>query len=324
MSEALAPSEGPLSVEQAVSSLLAPAAPEAEAEGVAQTDTLEPTEIAAEPTAEDPDVEPEQPVEEGETEAEPAVALEPPKYWAHEAKAKFAELPPELQAVVLEQEGPREEAAAKAKAEAAETVKAAQQEASSVKALAEHLGTFLPQAIETFRSRWGEDPDWAAIASERGTDEAVTLKFQYDAEQRELIKVHQATEVARQEAHKVFLREQFEALKTVAPELMDPVEGQKRREELGQYLIANGATPEALSQVTAVEMSIARKAMLWDRAQANLKAAPKPIPAPAKAPAKAPAALAPASQQRTVTQVANRYAQTRSVDDAVALLLAKG
>jgi hypothetical protein len=322
MSEALAPSEGPLSVEQAVESLIsAPAEPEAAAP---VEETAQPEEIAAEPTAEDPDAEPAEPGEEGEAEAEPAVALEPPKYWAQEAKAKFSELPAELQAVVLAQEGPREEAAAKAKAEAAESVKAAQQEASGVKALAEHLGTFLPQAIETFKSRWGDDPDWAAIAAERGTDEAVSLKFQYEAEQRELLKVQQATQVAQQESHKVFLREQFEALKTVAPELADPVEGPKLRAELGEYLIANGATPEALSQVTAVEMSIARKAMLWDRAQANLKAAPKPIAAPAKAPVKAPAALAPASQQRTATQVANRFAQTRGIDDAVALLLAKG
>jgi hypothetical protein len=312
MSEAPAPSEGPLSVEQAVSSLLAPAAPESEP-AAEVVETEQPEEIAAEPTAEDPEAEP-----------EPVVALEPPKYWATEAKAKFSELPPELQAVVLEQEGPREEAAAKAKAEAAEETKAAREKLSSVQTLSDQLSAFLPQAVETFKSRWGEDPDWAAVVQEQGAEQAFVLKAQWEAEQRQLVQLQQSTQAAALEAHKAFLSEQFEALKTVAPELADPVEGPKLREELGHYLVKQGASPEQLHQVTAVEMSIARKAMLWDRAQANLKAAPKPIPAPAKAPAKAPAALAPASQSRTVTQVANRYAQTRSVDDAVALLLAKG
>src|SRR5437773_1566221 len=70
----------------------------------------------AEDRAEDPSADDE---EEAEADPEGEVdRLEPPKYWSKDAKARFAELDPDLQAVVLSQEGPREAAAARTKAEA--------------------------------------------------------------------------------------------------------------------------------------------------------------------------------------------------------------
>jgi len=329
MSESASPESGPLSVDQAIASLLpepaVEAAPEAPVEAAAEPEEIE---AEASPAEETPD-EAETPAEgeEAEAEVEAVEPVEPPKYWSHEAKAKFAELPPELQAVVLEQEGPREAAAARAKADAEVVRKNADAELGKVQKLAEQLNDFLPKAIETFQSRWGVDPDWVAYAQEHGVEAMTLAKTQHEQELTLLQRTAQSAAQAQTQAQEAFVKAEFATLAEIAPELADPTTGQAKRTEVVKYLIADGIAPEAISNISAREMRIAQKAMLYDQAQAALKAkpAPKPIPAAAtRAPVRPAAAVPQASQQRTATQIGNRFAQTRSVDDAVALLLAKG
>lgn len=326
MSEAPTPENGPLSVDQAVAALtpepVEQAAPEAPVEAAAEPEEIEGEAKAPEDTVD----EAETPVDGEEAEAEPeAVApADPPKYWSQDAKAKFAELPPELQAVVLAQEGPREEAAAKAKAEAAQQTQAAQAEVAKVQQLADHLNGFLPQAIETFKSKWGESPDWMAYATEYGAEAMIVAKVQHEQELALLQQTAQATERATEAAREAAVKVEFQKLAEIAPELTDPVEGPKRRTEITQFLMSEGLQADDIRNITAVEMALANDAMQWRKAQAALKARPTPKPAPVAAqrsPVR-PAAAAQAPAQRTTTQVANRFAQTRSVDDAVALLLA--
>lgn len=328
MSEAPTPESGPLSVEQAIAALtpepMEETAPEAPVEAAAEP------EIEAEASpAEEPEGEAETPAEgeEAEAEAEPVVAAEPPKYWSQDAKAKFAELPPELQAVVLQQEGPREEAAAKAKAEAAAKSQAAEQEVAKVNQLAEHLAGFLPQAIEAFQNRWGSDPDWKAYADLHGAEAMILAKVEHDDQLALLQKTAQATEAAQYQAREATIKAEFAALADLAPDLVDPEKGQERRAEITKYLMADGFAPEIVKDISAKEMVIARKAMLWDQAQAALKARPTPKPAPAPAvrsPVRPAAGQSQSPTQRSAAQVAHRFSQTKSVDDAVALLLAKG
>jgi CO/xanthine dehydrogenase FAD-binding subunit len=64
--------------------------------------------------------------------------------------------------------------------------------------------------------------------------------------------------------------------------------------------------------------------MRWRAAQANAKTATKPAIKPAAPAVKPTAAQGGNTQQRTTASAGNRFAQTRSIDDAVALLLAKG
>jgi hypothetical protein len=246
------------------------------------------------------------------------VALEAPKYWTTDAKAKFAALPPDLQAVVLEQEGPREAAAAKAKSEAAEQKAAASKEIEGVQRLASELADFLPKAVETFQQRWGE-PDWAAVAQEHGADQAFILKAQHENEQRQLQQLAEAKQKAEAQAHSAFIQAETEKLAGT------PLADMTVRQEVGKYLVDSGIDPQSLGTVSAKELTIAHKAMLYDRAQAALKAKPKTAaPPPARSPVRPAAAQAGSPQQRTAQAVSHRFAQTRSVDDAVALLLAKG
>lgn len=312
---------GPMTVDQAVESLITPQPDEQhEAAPVAAVEAAqEPAETEAEQPAEDAAEEPLEASDADEQETEPAVEpVEPPKYWSQDAKAKFAALPPDLQAVVLEQEGPREAAAAKAKSEAAEQKAAASKEVEGVQRLATQLAEFLPQAVETFQQRWGE-PDWAAVAQEHGADQAFILKSQHEAEARQLQKLAEAKQQAETQAHSAFIQAETEKLAGT------PLADMTVRQEVGKYLTDSGIDPQSLSTVSAKELTIAHKAMLYDRAQAALKAKPKPVtPPPARSPVRPAAAQPGSSSQRTATTLANRFAQTHSVDDAVALLLAKG
>lgn len=333
MSESASSESGPLSVDQAIASLLpepAPVeetqAPEAPAEAAAEPEEI----VAGDQPAEDPEGETETPAEgEEEPEAEAAAPLDAPLYWSQEAKAKFSELPPELQAVVLSQEGPREEATAKAKATAAAEVERAQKETAGVQALAQQLSEFLPQALKTFQQRWGE-PDWAAVATEHGAEQAFVLKAQYEAEQKQLAQVVQAEQTAQAEARKAFLQTEWKALAEIAPELApdaaDPTKGADKRQATIKYLAANGIPETAIAQISARELTLARKAMLYDEAQAALKTAPKPKPAPVagvRAPVRPAAAQAQSSPQRASQQAAGRFYAKPDIDNAVALLLAR-
>jgi len=333
MSEAATPETGALSFDQAVASLLPQQAEPEETNNAPEA----PAEVAEEPEPqggdqppEEADAEPAEPAEDEETETEEAAVepLEPPKYWSKDAKDRFADLPPELQAVVLEQEGPREAAAAKAKAEAAEETKAARAQLQGVQTLAEQLDAFLPEAIETFQRRWG-DPDWEATIEQYGAEQAAKLKARYEREQSQLQQLTQANQAAQQKAHHAYVLEQFQALATLDPELApdvkDPTQGAEKRQEVTKYLVAAGVDPQAIGNISAVEMTLARKAMLWDDAQAKLKAAPpKPKnPAPRAAPVRPGAAQAQSPAQRTVASAQGRFHAKPSIDNAVALLLAK-
>lgn len=328
MTDSATPESGPLSVDAAIASLLPPEpveqeTPEAPVEAAGEV--TEPEGEASSPEEAEGEAETPPEAEETEAEAEAVEPVDPPKYWSKDAKEAFAKLPADLQAVVLAQEGPREEAAAKAKAEAAAKIQAADAEVSKVAQLAEKLGEFLPQAIETFATRWGSDPDWVAYAQEHGAEAMTLAKAQHEAELKSLQKLSEAKQEADEQAHRAFVKAEFEKLAVVAPDLVDPEKGAERRQQTTKYLIEAGVDRDSLKNISAAEMSIAYDAMRWRQAQARLKAGPtpKPVPAAKPAPARPAAAQSQTPTQRSAQQIANRFAQTKSFDDAVALLLAK-
>lgn len=330
-----APESGGLSVADAVAHL------NAQDDETPATETQAPAEAAAEPVAETPSegapsaseeasAEAETPPaegEEGEAAEQVETPLEPPLYWKPEAKAKFATLDPELQAEILAQEGPREAAAAKAKEEAAQVRAAADQETQGIQAFAEALSKFLPQAVQTFRGRWGDNPDWVAYAQQNGAEAMTVAKAQYEAERNQLLQVHQATKTADAQAHQAYVAGEYKALEKIAPDLADPKEGPARRTEVTKFLVDVGVPKEAIHRISAVEMSLARDAMLWRQAQAKSSPnpAPKPVPAATTPLARGAAAAGSADPKVKQAQTAkNRFVQTRSIKDAVALLNAQG
>jgi hypothetical protein len=327
MSEAPTSEAGPLSFDQAVAALIPEQveeqAPEAPAEAAAEPEQIE---GEASPP-EDAEGEAETPPEAEEAEAEPVVAAEPPKYWSQDAKAVFSAMTPEQQAVVLAQEAPREEITAKVKAEAAAVSQQAREEIGKVQQLADHLTDFLPQAIEAFKSQWGTNPDWKAFAEQHGADAMILAKVEHDDQLALLKQTAQATELAQSQAREATVKAEFAALAEIAPDLADPVAGPAKRTEIVKYLIAEGLQADNIRDISAKEMVLARKAMLWDQAQAALKARPppKPAPAPAQRSPVRPAAAAQDSSQRSSVQAAqSRFNLNPSRENAEALLAAKG
>lgn len=314
MSE-LPPSEGALSISEAVSAL------QSRPEPVEQqpAETPEP-EISAESTAEDAP-EPQEAVE-GEQQADPEAPVEAtpaPAWWTAEQKARFADLPADVQQIIAATEGNREQATSKAKQEAAEARKRADAELAGVTELSKSLAEFLPKAVETFQSRW-EGVDWAALPAQVGAEEAFRLKALFDQEQVTLRQVAVEKTKADELAHATFVKAEMERLAELAPPLVDPKDGPKLRSEVANYLMEGGIGADAIKYISASEMTVAWKAMQWDRAQAGLKARPAPQPAPK--------ALKPSSGQatnsttRSAEEASKRLSATGSINDAVAFLRA--
>lgn len=258
-----------------------------------------------------------------EAEAEPVPA---PQWWDAEAKAHFAELTPEAQRIVLEQENKREAITAKVKQEAAEARKAAEAQVQGFNAIAERIMEALPLAERAFQSRWeGWTPQaWQEYAAQ-DPQAAFQLKTQYDAEMAELQSVRAAEEQARIAAHHAHLQQLANDLKTKAPELFSSPESLRALEAYGT---SHGFTRDVIMSATADELLILNKARLWDESQAKARAAAQAAKTvPNKPPVKVVAPVAAASpvnsQQREIQRLENRLAQTKSLDDAVALMEAR-
>lgn len=274
-------------------------------------------------------VEPGDGAEEVQAETEAVEPLDAPTYWSREAKERFGNLPRELQEVVLAQEGPREAATAKAKAEAAADRQQAQSQMQGVQTLAEQLSSFLPEAIQTFQQRWGE-PDWEATIEQYGSEQAAKLRARYDREQAQLQQVAQAHQVATTQAQQAFVQAEWAKLAelnpALAPDVKDPRQGSEKRQEVTKYLLGQGIGRDAVQQISASEMTIAHKAMLWDQAQAAAKAKPaptKPVPRAPSSAARPAAAAAGSPQQRSAQGVQNSFNAKPTLDNAVALLMSR-
>jgi hypothetical protein len=267
--------------------------------------------------------EPKEDVDEGEEEepeaekpAEPVVPA--PNFWNDDEKAVFATAPPEVQKLVADKIAESSKHATLATEQAALYRK----EADIIGQAVEMIDTQLSAAKETFGSRWSSftPEQWAEWAAE-DLQAATVAKFQHDAEQKQLVELSQAREAAEAEQHRQFLREQAGKLAEVAPALLEA----SARTELIGYLTEQGMAPQDLKWAGAVELSIAHKAMLWDRAQANL--AKKPIPQPTQRSATpvrpAGAQQRGSSQSRQVQALEARFAKSGSMEDALALRRAR-
>lgn len=325
MSESATPEAAPLSVQQAIAMLDPPAEVEQAQEAPVEAAEGEQAEGAAS-APEEAEGEAEQPAEaeETEVEAEAVAPADPPKYWSQDAKEAFGQLPPDLQAVVLAQEGPREEATAKAKAEAAAKSSAADAEMAKVTQLAEGLAEVLPRALQKFIHDWGVEPDWVAYGNEHGGDALAVRKAEYDADLKDLQSLHTAQAAAADQAHQTYVKAELARLAEIAPDLADPEKGGERRQVVVAYLKKHGSTDAEIRNISAAEMVIANKARLYDEAQAALMARPTPKPTPA---ARSTAPVRPAAaQSQTPTERSRQAVQAAfnlkpSKDNAIALLL---
>jgi hypothetical protein len=281
----------------------------------------EDNDIEAPPEADDPDA-PETASEgEGEEVEAAQPPIEPPHFWSAEAKARFAELPYELQLVVQENEKAGSKAATQRLEEATLAKKAAEAKAEVLASLAERIEAAAEQAEATFANRWAgmDQAAWLKLSREN-PNQYIQLKAQHDAEMNAVQQARSAKDATSQVEHARWVSEQETLLKTIAPDLTDPVKGPANRGAVAEYLKSQGVAEQALSNVGALEVSIAWKAMQYDKGRTALK----PRPAAEKAPIRPAASPSQSPQSNALANAETRFKRSGSVEDAVRLLNLKG
>lgn len=296
------------------------AAPVAEAP---EEDETQDTEIAAD-TGE-AEAEPAEAVESGEEEeAEALEPVEAPQWWDAEHKAIFASLTPAQQAAVKANEDKREAVVQKVKTEATEARKAALAEIEAVRVAVTKLDQVVPDKLAEFEAKY-KDIDWNAIPqwAEQNPEAANAFLAKYNAERVAIEKLTTAQAEATKLAQQSFAREQAARLQEIAPDLVKNPENLKA---LGEYAVKNGVKSEDLNFADAEHLVILNKARLYDDMMAKAAATPQASATPPKqarpvrVPPQGQAAPSSTSQQRETDALRNRFAQTKSVDDAAALI----
>ena len=266
-----------------------------------------------------------------------------PQFWKAEQKAVFDALPRAAQEIILGHERSRVAATSKAFEEAArlrEQANGATQRALSAAAQAQAAMASAPgldqEIIPGVTDPNGRPMTWAQLDWDQAerTDPrlAGALRATYndraqkrDAQLGALAQAAQAAQ-AQADAHafNAYVAAESGKLTQLHPKLATDA---AKRQAVGRYLIAQGIEPSALRGIGAQELILAEKAMNWDRLNTGRSKTSNnnnTNRAPARPGVRPTAAAAPVlPQKRAVQEAGNRFAQSRSRDDAVALLNAR-
>lgn len=314
---ALIADSAPLSVEQATG-LLGAREPEDDTPD-ATLEAVE-TESETEPTVEDlvAAEEPSEEVDEAETEDAPEAPIPAPKSWAAEDRAIFATIPREAQQVIAARESERDLSTQKAVQESSAARKSAEETVQSVTQLRAATEQVLQRAAQTFKGKW-DNVDWATWAqSDPGA--YVAGKAQFDSEQADLTRLEGVNQAQVQVEQRAFQADKAEKIKTEAPALLDPVKGPERVKKLETFLETNGIPRDIFHTLDAFTIGLAFDGMTLREMRASAKNKPLAQTRPAIRPGAAPTVRTP---QRAAEATRNRFAQTGSLEDAVAVLNAR-
>lgn len=260
----------------------------------------------------------------GEPGAEKPPAIEAPASLSAELRSKWASFDPETQRHIAQWETGRQENVQAKLREAAEMRKAVEQERQQ----AAQFRQVLDMAVAELGGQLQQEPDWAKLAAddpigyiqERAAWDAKVQRYQQlHAEQQRQAAQHQAEQTERVKA---YVAEQSKLLLDAIPEWKaDPTKAKAEQAEIRSFLEKSGFSKDEIGQLYDHRIGVlARKAALYDRAQAGLKAKPAAALSTPVQPG--------ASQSRGEAQSATRDALTKRLErsgdlsDAVALLRA--
>lgn len=241
--------------------------------------------------SESPSGEEGEPQAEGEPEATDEYA-EPPEFWTAERKGLWnKDLPLELRQAIHEHERESAKAINGKLMEAAEKTKAAETNLQKYTQERDQLAQWWqqtgPALHRAFASKW-DGVDWVKMATD---DPALYAQAsaQRDAEAKILndAQVHHQAEVAAantraQTALANAKSNEHRALAAKLPQYFGEGKAQATYDEVGKYLMGLGIPAERVTAIyEAPVIETALKAMLYDKAQAALKAKPAAQPATA-------------------------------------------
>ena len=284
----------------------------------------------ADPAESDAEDDPEKEDDEGGVEEsdEPEMVIEAPQFWDADGKEVFAKLeetlkaaPKELRPIVAD----LAEQVNKNEKQRNITLSRKLEETATVRKVAEQAAEKLDGFIsETDKAlEYYEGIDWVTEAQK--TDPALYAQHRAKFEALKDAKAKAIT--AKQETEKVefqqFAQQRYAELKERAPEFLDPKTGPDLDKKVTSYLVSTGYTPDMLMGASASDLIVARKAMLWDQAEAEAKKAPKPKPVAGQAKRKGrrPGAKAAPVSSKQALRKKIRSSSGLSTDDAVNALL---
>lgn len=326
--------EGPLSVDGAAAALAA-AREQAQSEPVkeekapppdyAPPEAEEEVAVTAETEAEEGE-EVEAVGEEKEAEEAPELpAIEAPRSWSKEDREVWAKVPREVQEVIAKREADRDRTVNTASSQVGQINAALRDMAGKYEALAGKLQT-------DWEARWGQ-VDWVKVAREYTPEEYNAYRAQAEQEWQDWQDAEQARQRSSAAARQTFLAEESKKLAELSPELSDPEKGVERRQKTAEYLVKQGFGQELLGEISALELTIAYKARMWDEAQAEAKrkaSLPKkttPTPAPKGVKPSGQGAVSPQRElqglETKLTKVGKSGSLSASYDAAAELMAAR-
>lgn len=265
------------------------------------------------------------------TEVEPASppAIEPPVSWKADAKDRFKALPPELQTYVMERESERERGLSKTQQESADARKAAEAEAATYKAerqaYADRLGAIV-DAVSNSNPKLAEwrARDWEKYARENPMESPAEW-FAYQ-------KAAGALETAQSERNRVIQQDlnekRLKAHETLTEKLDFWKDTDKRKafqSDLRTWGKGEGWSDAEINGIEdARALMMARKAMLWDKSQAELtKTAALKQPKPSGKVLRTQSPESTGTSDQRALALAKVAARTGRTDDQVAAILAR-
>lgn len=212
-------------------------------------------------------------------------SVDAPAGWTPEDQAWFKSLPPEKQAVLAKREREFRANESKRHNEHAEHLKAVEVEKEQAKIERQHLS----QALQTYAHPLIADFEREFADLVKGETNALKiqaddpLRFQrLQAFQQEFGRIRAANEAIAAKAQEdgqramvEFRARENDKLIEAVPEFRDPKKREVFDREITAYLRNNGMPDERIVRASAGELTLARKAMLYDRAQEARTAAEK-------------------------------------------------
>jgi hypothetical protein len=253
---------------------------------------------------------------------ESEAGIEPPRWWNKEAKQRFAELPPDVQAVVFAQEETRERVVSRAKQESADARRLSEAQQAELDRRIAAIDAFLPHAAQQFSGKW-DGVDWATLPGQIGAEETLKYRAQFEAEQQMLHAIAQQQAAHEQERLTRFDFEQAARLKTVAPDLTDEKLGPERKARIARDLVERGFAPERIRWMNAEEAAYVNDALKWREAEAKARSSARTTKNQPQRPHVRPTAGVPAQSQQSARLKHLSSKRNLSIDEAAELLSLK-
>ena len=159
--------------------------------------------------------------------------------------------------------------------------------------------------------------DWVAAAQQLSPQEYQQHKAAHESLKAQLTEAKHKQSEAEVAEHREFVSERTSQLTEMAAEspiakaLVDPKEGISRQKEVFQYMQKNGMTHETLMWVPAEGLTMAYKAMMYDKGTQKAKELPKKSATP-KAPAPKVVKSTPTASQGSSTSKRLKQLQGKS------------